>query len=93
MVVHLNNGVNDDGDESENNGREKPHVDELGVGSLRELVGDLGEQSGEHQQCRQGHHDTILKVKPLEEERGKGDEVDESGGDEDGHNLWEEREE
>lgn len=87
----LDDGVCDDGEEGEDDGTEEPDVDDLEVGGLGEAVAGLREERGEDEQGCEGHHDSVLEVKPLEEERGEGDDVDERRGDEHRHYLREHR--
>lgn len=51
-------------------GEEAPDIDSFSIGRLREVVGDLLVEGVEHQQRRQGHHDTQVDVLSLAEEGG-----------------------
>lgn len=89
MVV-LDDCVCDDREEGEDDGAEEPDVDDLEVRGFREVVTGLGEKGGKDEQGCEGHHNPVLEVKPLEEESGEGDDVDESRWDENGDHLRDE---
>lgn len=89
MMAVFNDRVRHDGEKSEKNGTEEPDINQLEVWGLGKAVANLGEEGGKHEQGGERHHNSVLKVEPLEGESGKGDDVDECCRYENGNHLWE----
>ena len=87
-AVHtLDCSSQDDLKEGDNQAEDQPDVDHLHVRGGGQLLYLAGEDGGHHQHDGQVHGDGVTKEVFVEEDGGEGDEEQEDGGEEGGHEL------